>query len=274
MIVLVDIGHNRIKWAVFNQNNLSEQISYEYNLKNYIKIISELVNGWVVLPKPPSRILISSVAEKEFNANLEQQIWDSYELEPEYLVPGKSFQKLKNGYSEPDLLAIDRWLSLVGAYSLNNNKKSIHSAFCVIDCSTAITVDAVDSNGKHLGGLIIPGIRLMEQSLITNTKSIKSNKELVSNHNACDQSINKNSFLANNTNHAMIGGIYYAVVTYIENIVADLVALINSNYKVYLTGRDADQLINMLNSDVTRENNMIEYELNHSLVWQGMLSLI
>ena len=73
-----------------------------------------------------------------------------------------------------------------------------------------------------------------------------------------------------------MGGIYYAVVAYIENIVADLVAVINTNYNVYITGGDADKILGILSSGntVTLDHNKINYELNHSLIRQAMLSLI
>ncbi|MBK8536631.1 MAG: type III pantothenate kinase [Candidatus Competibacteraceae bacterium] len=37
---------------------------------------------------------------------------------------------------------------------------------CVVDCGTAITIDALAADGRHLGGVIIPGMRLMRRRCI------------------------------------------------------------------------------------------------------------
>ena len=42
-------------------------------------------------------------------------------------------------------------------------------ACMVIDSGTAFTIDVVDAQGLHLGGYIIPGIKLMRSSLESNT---------------------------------------------------------------------------------------------------------
>lgn len=42
----------------------------------------------------------------------------------------------------------------------------------VIDCGSAITADVVSAEGIHLGGYILPGIRLLTQSLMTGTANV------------------------------------------------------------------------------------------------------
>ena len=79
------------------------------------------------------------------------------------------------------------------------------TAVCVIDCGTAVTVDVVSADGVHQGGLIMPGLQLMRESLFSNTSKIVSAKgELVE--------------LAMNTKDAVESGCYQLLVSGLDNI--------------------------------------------------------
>ena len=57
-----------------------------------------------------------------------------------------------NGYDEPARLGVDRWLALLGAAAL------VDGDCVVIDAGSAITLDLLRGDGRHLGGAILPGI--------------------------------------------------------------------------------------------------------------------
>jgi len=59
---------------------------------------------------------------------------------------------LRNGYDQPERLGVDRWLALLGAAAL------VDGDCLVIDAGSAITVDLLRGDGRHLGGAILPGI--------------------------------------------------------------------------------------------------------------------
>jgi type III pantothenate kinase len=44
---------------------------------------------------------------------------------------------------------------------------------CVIDAGSALTIDLLDDNGRHLGGYIIPGPTLMERALLLDTGRVR-----------------------------------------------------------------------------------------------------
>jgi type III pantothenate kinase len=73
---------------------------------------------------------------------------------------------VRNGYSNPAQLGVDRWLAVIGAYHRHRD------ACCVVDAGTALTIDGVDATGQHLGGFIVPGPRLMVESLLTGTSDL------------------------------------------------------------------------------------------------------
>lgn len=67
------------------------------------------------------------------------------------------------GYRDHRQLGVDRWLALVGARALT------WRPVCIVDAGTAITIDAMDGEGRHLGGVILPGLRLMRRALARGT---------------------------------------------------------------------------------------------------------
>lgn len=57
-----------------------------------------------------------------------------------------------NGYADPEKLGVDRWLALLGAIDFSEPVDKL-----IIDAGSAITVDLLTKDGKHLGGAILPG---------------------------------------------------------------------------------------------------------------------
>ncbi|BBG29082.1 type III pantothenate kinase [Zymobacter palmae] len=72
---------------------------------------------------------------------------------------------VRNGYEHPGLLGVDRWLGVLAGYRLSQG-------CVVVDCGSAITMDIVLPGGEHLGGYILPGLRLMKESLRLNTRNV------------------------------------------------------------------------------------------------------
>jgi type III pantothenate kinase len=73
---------------------------------------------------------------------------------------------VRNAYDQPAQLGSDRWAALIAA------RQRVKQACLVVNCGTATTVDALSSQGVFLGGLILPGVGLMMQSLLKNTAQL------------------------------------------------------------------------------------------------------
>ena len=56
-------------------------------------------------------------------------------------------------------MGADRWHGMYGAWQL------LRGGFAVVDAGTAITVDYVAADGRHIGGYILPGLKMMLRSL-------------------------------------------------------------------------------------------------------------
>jgi type III pantothenate kinase len=161
MILLLDIGNTRIKWAHLEGDVLSSQ-SAAVHAEDRIQILERIGEGRPI----PQRIVVSNVGGPEIGAAC------SRTLERRFGVPLEFVQSLShqcgvtNAYREPAKLGVDRWLAMIAAYQMRR------SAVCVVSVGTAMTVDGVDSTGQHLGGVIVAGPNLMVSSLLHNTSDI------------------------------------------------------------------------------------------------------
>jgi type III pantothenate kinase len=125
---------------------------------------ARLRQEWSMLP-PPARIIVANVA----GSAREQQLRDlcaAWEAVPEFIAARSAQCGVTNRYERAERLGSDRWAALIGAW------KHQQRACLVVNCGTATTVDALSDQGEFLGGTILPGLRLMRQSLAHNTAQL------------------------------------------------------------------------------------------------------
>ncbi len=65
---------------------------------------------------------------------------------------------LRLAYPDPTTLGVDRWVAAVAA-------RARHGNAVVVDCGTAVTVDLVTADGRHLGGAIGAGLGTTARAL-------------------------------------------------------------------------------------------------------------
>jgi len=98
----------------------------------------------------------------------------------------------------------------------------------VVDCGTAVTIDVLQINGLHLGGLILAGLQTSRDALTQKAAALKNIQfnQIVTDLN-----------LAKNTHDGIALGTIYAIAGCIEKVAAAHQA------KVILTGGDAISII-------------------------------
>lgn len=163
-MLMIDIGNSRIKCALWLDNAwqlLRSQPYQQENLNNQFDLLFE-----DIVPQP---VYVTCVVDALKDA-LALWFLARWALQPVFAVSTKQLCGVTNAYEQPESLGVDRWLAVVAAYT------KLQSPVCVIDCGTAVTVDVVDANGMHMGGLIMPGLRLMRESLFGNASKIDSVK--------------------------------------------------------------------------------------------------
>lgn len=74
---------------------------------------------------------------------------------------------VRNGYRLPDTLGADRWAGLVAARGLYPEQNVL-----VTSLGTATTIDLLRADGCFVGGMILPGLWLMRQSLARHTADL------------------------------------------------------------------------------------------------------
>ncbi|EPB99948.1 pantothenate kinase [Litchfieldella anticariensis FP35 = DSM 16096] len=128
-----------------------------------------------------------------------------------------------NGYEEPSRLGVDRWMGALASYQLAGG-------CCSVDCGSAITIDFVLPGGRHLGGYILPGLRLMKESLQLGTRNV-----------AIDPDSEADELLApgKNTVEAVNHGIYMAAVSAVNRIYSEVCDREGVALPLLLTGGDA-----------------------------------
>jgi type III pantothenate kinase len=236
--LLLDVGNTKLKWAQLVDGNL--RLGAPIIHKDY-QMYEAVAGLWQHLPTP-NQVVAANVAGPQIAAALAAWVWDNWQLEITFLRATKSALGVTNGYDAPHLLGIDRWLNLLAAW------QQTHDAVCVIDCGTAVTIDAVDSHGLHRGGLIIPGLETMRTSLIEKTNGI---------HDLSAPIGASPALLATNTTNAVYGGTLYAAVSCIDNIINELQHELNTDFQIFLTGGDAIRIKNMLMHHCTVEPKLL-----------------
>ncbi|CAD6876443.1 type III pantothenate kinase [Methylomonas fluvii] len=163
MILLVDIGNSRLKWTQAEAGVLKPTIFMDYRQADFPERLREF---WLSIPAP-KQVAMASVSENALTillVDMARALWPGVEL----IMPQSSQTAfdVKNAYTEPEKLGVDRWLALQAAH------RYYPGDTCVVDCGTAITIDFIESDGRHLGGLISPGLFLMKKSLADNTAAL------------------------------------------------------------------------------------------------------
>src|SRR3546814_5490867 len=76
---------------------------------------------------------------------------------PNFARSSAGWHGLRNAYREPERLGVDRWLAMIAAWHTHRG------AACIANAGTALTVDVIDAQGQHLGGIIAAGLAAQQR---------------------------------------------------------------------------------------------------------------
>jgi len=225
MNLLLDVGNTAVKWACESSGRLGVAGQFVYRAGN-IGILAEA--AWAGL-QPAEKVLIASVAGDDVQTALLAWFQDHWQVQPVFLRSTASACGVTNAYTDPETLGIDRWAAIVAAH------QRYPGAVCVVDCGTAVTLDLVTADGEHRGGLILPGVDMLQQMLLQNTAQVR----LAEKQPAATP-------LADSTAAAVYGGAVYLLVAAIDRSVADMRAEQGGSIEVVITGGDAGRILPLL----------------------------
>jgi type III pantothenate kinase len=165
----LDIGNTRLKWSLYPRPQPG--VPPQAHGAVFLETIDDLADGeWRQLPAP-TQILGCIVAGEAVRLRVEQQL-ELWDLAPRWVVPSAQQAGVINGYEHPSRLGADRWVAMIGA-RWHVLARGAPRPVLVVMVGTAVTVDAVDTDGRFLGGLILPGFGLMLKALEMGTAGLK-----------------------------------------------------------------------------------------------------
>jgi type III pantothenate kinase len=237
MNLLVDIGNARIKWAVQGENGWQ---SGEPQLRQGRAFKDVARPAWKALDDP-QRVIVSNVAGADYERSVRTWVKRRWKINPEFLRPEAHGCGVTNAYSTPERLGADRWACLLAAHA--------HYAgpAVVIDCGTAITIDALARDGAHLGGLIVPGLDLMTTALTSNAPGVRLD----------GPGVRETSLLGHSTETAVSGGVLYTAVSLVDRVFMDLRAELGKAVALLLTGGDAERILPLLSCQPVHEPELV-----------------
>ncbi len=243
----IDIGNTRLKWALHTapQHNaplLAQGVEFLEN-------IDRLANGdWGGLPHP-KRMLGCTVAGDAVKRRVEEQmeLWD---VSANWVVANSFEAGLSNGYDHPARLGADRWVAMIGAWH-RSLAQGPARPLVVVMVGTAVTVDAIDTRGKFLGGLILPGHGIMLRALESGTAGLH-----VPTGHVCE--------FPTNTSDALTSGGTYAIAGSVERMVQHLRQHCGTEPRCIMTGGAGWKMA---------PNMSVPFELVDNLLFDGLLEM-
>ena len=157
----LDIGNTRAKWLLDDDGQFRRglvMLNGECDKKVLRSITSDVYF-----------VAVSCVKDDEYVRALACSVMDAWGVTLSVAVTLAEQQGLICAYDDPSRLGIDRWLVMLAAWA--RYKKPI----CIVDCGSAVTIDLVASSGLHMGGYILPGLRLGVEGLLRGTDKIVVN---------------------------------------------------------------------------------------------------
>lgn len=158
-------------------------------------------------------------------------------IEAEFVASTAAACGIRNSYAEPERMGADRWVAMIAARVLTDR------SCYVVDCGTAVTIDALAADGRHLGGVIIPGMRLMREALYRETRQIPPEA-------------GEARLFGQSTRDCVWGGAVYAVASAIDGITGRMMADHGSGLCL-LTGGDAEIVLPYLQGEYRWEPDLI-----------------
>lgn len=238
--LLIDAGNSRFKWALAQDSSLTENGSAAYQWDALSQQLQECWASFTRIDECPQRVLLCNVASPRFTDAVTQWAGGfpchdaAYPVVETVLAQASAFG-VTNAYAHPERLGADRWAALVAA------RRYIEGPACIVDCGTALTVDVLSAEGVHQGGIIVPGMKLMKQSLIDNTATT-----------VVDDTPTAGT-LGSDTPDAVKAGVLAAAAGAVTQVLQTAQAKWGTALTVVVTGGDASKLLAVLPGELRHE---------------------
>ena len=245
----IDVGNTRLKWALYDAPRRDATLlsSGAEFLENIDKLSDD---GWARLPAP-TRMLGCAVAADAIKRRVEEQMEELWDVTAQWVVSSAAEAGLENGYDHPTRLGADRWVAMIGARH-RMLARGAARPLVVVMVGTAVTVEAVDAEGRFLGGLILPGHGIMLRALESGTAGLH-----VPTGDVCE--------FPTNTSDALTSGGTYAIAGAIERMVQHVRRHCGNEPACFMTGGAGWKMAPHMS---------VDFELVESLIFDGLLEIV
>ena len=243
----IDVGNTRLKWALYQTHHPDAPLLAQG--AEFLENIEKLADGaWATLA-PPQRMLGCIVAGDAVKRRVEEQmeIWD---VASQWVVSSAAEAGLRNGYDYPACLGADRWVAMIGAWH-RALRQGPTRPMVVVMVGTAVTVEAIDTNGKFLGGFILPGHGIMLRALESGTAGLH-----VPTGEVCE--------FPTNTSDALTSGGTYAIAGAVERMVQHVRSHCGAEPACVMTGGAGWKMAPSMS---------VHFELVDNLIFDGLLEM-
>ncbi|WP_093163141.1 type III pantothenate kinase [Variovorax sp. YR216] len=242
----IDIGNTRLKWSLYDAARPGAALlAHGAEFLDHIERLAE--GPWADLEAPAS-MLGCVVAGDAVRRRAEEQLVERFDCSPRWVVSSAAEAGIVNGYDHPTRLGADRWVAMIGARHRMLSQGPVRP-MVVVMIGTAVTVEAVDANGRFLGGLILPGHGIMLRALESGTAGLHVPTGEVRE-------------FPTNTSDALTSGGTYAIAGAVDRMVQHVRAHCHAEPACYMTGGAGWKMAPSMNGD---------FELVDSLIMDGLL---
>jgi type III pantothenate kinase len=243
----LDVGNTRLKWALYDAPRVGAALLASG--AQFLENIETLEDGdWAKLSSP-RWVLGCVVAGDAVKRRVEEQL-ELWDVTPHWVVSSNAEAGLTNGYDHPARLGSDRWVAMIGARQ-RLLAQGRPRPCVVVMVGTAVTVEAIDTEGRFLGGIILPGHGIMLRALESGTAGLH-----VPTGEVCD--------FPTNTSDALTSGGTFAIAGAVQRMVENLRRHCGEEPVCFMTGGAGWKMAPSMSTHV---------ELVESLIFDGLLEI-
>jgi len=152
VILYIDFGNTRVKWRLMRSSERIDGGVADLTVPEPFHSLQKYA-GEVVC------VCVSTVASEANRNILEAAIARVTPAPVRFYWSESERDGLKNSYQDVSKMGADRWHAMVAAWG------RFRAGCAIVDAGSAVTVDYIDDRGHHIGGFILPGLRMMRRSL-------------------------------------------------------------------------------------------------------------
>lgn len=217
MKLYVDVGNTALKWR--RRDGKQAWQGGEFHQRHWDRALERALCGEHAL----DQIWVASVAGPEADQRIAELIQARTGLRARFYYSQQEDFGVWNCYREPRRLGVDRWVALIECWQR-------FGAGIIIDCGSALTIDAVDGEGRFLGGYIVPGLGMLRNALLRDTADVHV------------EQVTAGLGLGQSTGECVHNGLLRLSVAFVTDVVLELRERLPDTCKVLVTGGDSTEL--------------------------------